>query len=168
MTEEERQRTMNFILERMAQLAASAQRNEEEHAQFTESFKQLNKSVSQLSRIAAGMARRYRRDHGDLRDRISALIDAQMRSEERQARTEEWQARMEASFARSDARMTRLEADAERTRRDLDTLKYAVESHDDDINALFLINESNGKAIAKLTEVVTDIARRRGGGEDSA
>jgi DNA repair exonuclease SbcCD ATPase subunit len=173
---------MNFILEQMARLAVSAQRNEDEHAQFTDSFKQLNKSVSQLSRIAAGMARRYRRDHGDLRDRISALIDAHMRSEERQSRaeerqsrTEEWQAQMEESFVRSDARMTRLEADAEHTRRDLDTLKYAVESHDDDIKALFLINESNGKDIAKLTskvdklaEIVAGLGRRRNGGEESA
>src|SRR5919205_1512281 len=154
MTEEERQRTMNFILEQMAQVAAVAQRNEEGHARLT--------------RVVVMMARQFRKERSDLKERIGALVDAQMRSEERsekwqeragkwqeraeesQARTEEWQARMEESFARSDARMTRLEADAERSRRDLDTLRYAVESHDDDITALFLINKSNSEAIARL------------------
>ena len=182
MDDAERQRTMDFILRQQAQLAASAQRNEEEHAQFTESLKQLNKSVRQLGRIAVGMARQYRSDRTDLRERIAALINAQMKSEEKQSRSGEWQAQMEKNFARSEERMTRLEADAERTRRDLDALKYAVESHDDDINALFLINKSNSEAITKLTasndrnseaiaklaDVVASLGRRRNGGEESA
>lgn len=165
MTDEERQRTMDFILQQMSQFAASAQRNEEEHAQFTEGFKQLNKSVDQLGRIAAGMARQYRRDRPDLRERIAALVDAQIKSEEKQSRSSEWQAQIEKSFVRSDARMTRLEEEAERNRKDITALTYAVESHDDDIRALLLSNQSNSEAITKLTDVVADIARRRNGGD---
>ena len=166
MTDEERQRTMDFILRQQAQFAAGMQRNEEQ--------------MTTLRRVAVTMARQFRKERSDLRERIAALVDAQVRSEERQSRTEEWQARMEESFTRSDARMTRLEADAERTRRDLDTLRYAVESHDDDINALFIINRSNseaiaklvvsndrnGEAIAKLAEIVAGLGRRRNGGAD--
>ena len=166
MTDEERQRTMDFILRQQAQFAAGLQKNE--------------KQMTTLRRVVVLMARQFRNERSDLRERIVALVDAQVRSEERQSRTEAWQARMEESFTRSDARMTRLEADAERTRRDLDTLKYAVESHDDDINALFLINRSNseaiaklvasndrnGEAIAKLAEIVAGLSRRRNGGAD--
>ncbi|MFL6255195.1 MAG: hypothetical protein ACJ74T_09230 [Pyrinomonadaceae bacterium] len=172
MTDEERQRTIDFILQQQAQFAAGMQKNEEH--------------MTTLRRVVVMMTRQFRSERGDLRERIAALIAAQMNSEERQARTEEWQARteewqaqMEKSFARSDARMTRVEADAERTRRDLDALKYAVESHDDDINALFLINKSNGEAIAglaasndrnseaiaQLAEIVAELGRRRNGGD---
>ena len=166
MTDEERQRTMDFILQQTAQFAAGLQKNEGQ--------------MTTLRRVVVLTARQFRNERSDLRERIAALVDAQVRSEERQSRTEEWQARMEESFTRSDARMTRLEADAERTRKDLDTLKYAVESHDDDINALFLINKSNseaiaklvasndrnGEAIAKLAEIVAGLGRRRNGGAD--
>jgi hypothetical protein len=165
MTDEERQRTIDFILQQRAQFAAGMQKNEEH--------------MTTLRRVVVMMARQFRSERGDLRERIAALVDAQVRSEERQARTDKWQALMEESFARSDARMTRVEADAERTRRDLDALKYAVESHDDDINALFLINKSNGEAIAglaasndrnseaiaQLAEIVAELGRRRSGGD---
>jgi predicted nuclease with TOPRIM domain len=172
MDDAERQHTMDFILRQQAQFSAGMQRNEEQ--------------MTTLRRVVVTMARQFRKERSDLKERINALIDAQMRSaersEERQARTEDWQARMEESFARSDARMTRLEADAERTRRDLDTLKYAVESHDDDITALFLINKSNSEAvarlvassdrnsdaIAKLAELVAELGRRRNRGGDDA
>lgn len=168
MDDTERQRVMDFILRQQAQFAAGMQRNEEQ--------------MTNLRRVVVMMARQFRKERSDLKERIAPLVDAQMRSEDRQSRTEEWQARMEESFARSDARMTRLEADAERTRRDLDALKYSVESHDDDITALFLINKSNSEAIAKLTvssdrnsetiarlaDVVAGLGGRRNGGEDSA
>jgi chromosome segregation ATPase len=168
MDDAERQRTMDFILRQQAQFSAGIQRNEEQMTTFR--------------RVVVMMARQFRKERSDLKERVAALIDAQIKSEEkqsrladaqvnseeRQARSGEWQAQMEKSFARSDARMTRLEADAERTRRDLNSLKYAVESHDDDINALFLINKSNSEAIAKLTDVVAKQGRRRNGGEELA
>lgn len=192
MTDEERQRTMDFILQQQAQLAASAQRNEEEHAQFAESFKRLNKTVEQLGRIAAGMARRYRHDRTDLRERIAALIDAQMRSEERlsrtevwqsqmeerlsrtedwraqmeerQARTEAWKAQMEESFARSDARMTRVEEDAKRNNKAIEKLAAGQARNSEAIAKLFVAQDRNREDIAALARVVSDLARARNGG----
>ena len=154
MTDEERQRTIDFILQQQAQLTASAQRNEEEHAQFTEGLKQLNKSVGQLGRIAVGLARQYRHDRTDLRERISALVNAQMRSEEKQSRSGEWRARMEKSFARSDERMTRLEEEAERNSAAIAKLAASSDRNRDDIGA--------------LARVVSDLARARHGGEGPA
>jgi hypothetical protein len=154
MDDAERQRTMDFILRQQAQYAANMQRNEEQTAN--------------LRRVVVMMARQFRKERLDIRERITALVDAQIQSEEKLSRSGEWQAQMEKNFARADARMTRLETDAERTRKDLDALKYAVESHDDDINALFLINKSNGEAIARLTDVVASLGGRRNGGEGSA
>ena len=151
MDDAERQRTMDFILRQQAQFAAGMQKSEEQTAT--------------LRRVAVMMARQFRSERLDLRERVAALVDAQIKSEEKMSRSGEWQAQMEKNFARSEARMTRLEADAERTRRDLEALKYAVESHDDDITALFLINKSNGEAIAKLADVVAEVGRRRNGGE---
>ena len=118
MDDAERQSTMDFILRQQAQFAAGMQRNEEQ--------------MTTLRRVVVMMARQFREERSDLRERVAALVDAQMKSEEKQSRSGEWQAQMEKNFARSEERMTRLEADAERTRRDLDALKYAVESHDDD------------------------------------
>ena len=129
MTDEERQRTMDFILQQQARFTADMQRSEEQ--------------TTTLRRVVVMMARQFRSERSDLRERVAALVNAQIKSEAKLSRSSEWQAQMEESFTRSDARMTRLEADAERTRRDLDALKYAVESHDDDINALFLIHKSN-------------------------
>ena len=154
MDDAERQRTMDFILRQQAQFAAGMQRMEEQHVN--------------LRRVVIMMARQFRGERSDLRERVAALVGAQIKSEEKLSRSGEWQVQMEKNFARSEARMTRLEADAARTRRDLDALKYAVESHDDDISALFLINKSNSEAIAKLTEVVAGLGGRRKGGEDSA
>ena len=161
MDDAERQRTMDFILRQQAQFAAGMQRNEEEHAQFT-------RTLNLLGRVAVRIARQFRRDRTDLRERIAALIDAQMRAEEQQSRSNEWQAQMEESFARSDARMTRVEQDAERTRKDIAALTYCVESHDDDIRALFLINRNNSEDIAALARVVADMAGRRNGGDGAA
>ena len=154
MDDAERQRTMDFILQHQAHFAAGMQRFEEQ--------------MITLRRVVVMMARQFRSERSDLRERLAALVDAQIKSEEKLSRSGEWQAQMEKNFSRSEARMTRLETDAARTRRDLDALKYAVESHDDDISALFLINKSNSEAIAKLTEVVAGLGRRRNGGEDSA
>lgn len=161
MDDAERQRTMDFILRQQAQLAVSAQRGEEEHAR--------------LRRVVVMMARQFRQDRSDLKERIAALINAQMqseerqaraedrqarteewqaRAEERQARTEEWQAQMEESFARSDARMTRLEEEAERSSAAIAKLAAST--------------DRNSEAIAKLTDVVADIAQRRNGDKDSA
>ncbi len=154
MDDAERQRTMDFILRQQAQFAAGMQRHEEQ--------------TLTLRRVVAMMARQFRRERSDLRERVAALVDAQIKAEGKQSRSGEWQARMEKNFARSEERMSRLESDAERTRKDLVALTHAVESHDDAIRALFLITESNSEAIARLTSVVAELGRRRNGGGESA
>jgi hypothetical protein len=162
MDDAERQRTMDFILRQQAQFAASSQRNEEK--------------METLKRVVVAMARQFRKDRADLKERIAALIDAQLNSEDKQSRSNEWQTQMERNFARSEARMTRLEKDAERnskeiaallqtTERNSEAIEKLAASHDrtrQDIAALLVTTARNSEAIAKLTEVVTDIARRRG------
>lgn len=75
MTDDERQRTMDFILQQQAQSVASMQRNEEEHARF-------NNSLKQVRSILALLASQFRRERRDLNERMTALVDAQIRTEE--------------------------------------------------------------------------------------
>jgi chromosome segregation ATPase len=182
MDDAERRRTMDFILRQQAQFAANSQRNEEK--------------LETLRRVVVLMARQFRNDRSDLKERINALIDAQMSSEEKQSRSSEWQTQMERNFARSEARMTKLEKGAERnskesaallqtTKRNSEAIEKLAASHDRNSQAITKLTESqdsnreaiaallvstkrNSEAIAKLTEVVTDIARRRNGDDDSA
>src|ERR1044071_3429639 len=148
MDDAERQRTMDCILRQQAQFSASIQRNEEQ--------------LTTLRRVVVLMARQFRNDRSDLKERINALIDAQLNSEERQSRSNEWQTQMERNFARAEARMTRVEKDAERNSKDLAALLNTTRRNSEDIVVLLQTTKRNSEAITKLTEVVTDIARRRG------
>lgn len=150
MDDAERQHTMDFILQHQAQFAAGMQRLEEQHVN--------------LRRVVVMTARQFRGERSDLRERITALVDAQLKSEERSSR--------------ADDRLKRVEDIAERTSKDIAALTYAVEAHDDDVRALFVITESNSEAIRALTasgdrnrediaalaRVVADVARRRDDG----
>jgi flagellar basal body L-ring protein FlgH len=103
MDDAERQRTMDFILRHQAQFAAGMQRLEEQQSQFAEQQSQLAEQQSQfaeqqsqlfehqrradartdqLKRIVLQMMQQFRRERGDLRERINALVDAQVRTEE--------------------------------------------------------------------------------------
>ncbi|HEX8146996.1 MAG TPA: hypothetical protein VF591_07440 [Pyrinomonadaceae bacterium] len=75
MDDAERQHTMDFILRQQAQTAADMQRNEGEHARF-------NKSLKQVGSTLALLAWQFRRERKDLNERMAALIDAQLRTEE--------------------------------------------------------------------------------------
>ncbi len=75
MDDAERQHTMDFILRQQAQTAADMQRNEEEHARF-------NKSLKQVRSTLALLAWQFRRERKDLNERMAALVDAQVRTEE--------------------------------------------------------------------------------------
>ena len=163
MDDAERRRTMDFILRQQAEFAASMQRHEEERHKREKADTRRDVSIVQIRRMLAQTIREFRRDRRDLNERMAALANAQLRSEqarsrldesmtalvdaqirsedvqtkseEKHARTEEWQTQMEESFARSDKRLAYLE----------------------DLTA------RNSEAIAKLTDVVADIARRNGG-----
>jgi hypothetical protein len=75
MDDEERQRTMDFILRQQVQFAAGMQRLEETDARVSE-------RLGRLERVVVLMGRQFRRERKDLRERISALVDAQIRTEE--------------------------------------------------------------------------------------
>ena len=75
MTDEERQRTMDFILQQQAQFAAGMQMLEEADAR-------ASKRLDRLERTVILMGQQFRRERHDLRERIAALVDAQVRTEE--------------------------------------------------------------------------------------
>ncbi|MBC7929590.1 MAG: hypothetical protein H7Z38_03385 [Rubrivivax sp.] len=74
MDNEERQRTMDFILRQQAQFSASMQRLEEADAR-------ASARLDRLERTLVLMGSQFRRERRDLRERIAALVDAQIRTE---------------------------------------------------------------------------------------
>ena len=133
MTDEERQRTMDFILKQQAQFAAGMQRLEEAD---TRAYKRLDR----LERMMGLMARRFRQERKDLRERIAALVDAQIKSEDKVSRTEDVLKRLEESHLRSDERLTRIEE----------------------------LTARNSEDIAALAKVVANMARGRNGDDGAA
>ena len=96
MDDAERQRTMDFILQQQAQFTVGMQKLEEQQSQLTEQQSQLagqqarlttdvqstNAGLKRLERVVVLMAQQFRRERRDLRERISALVDAQVKTEE--------------------------------------------------------------------------------------
>jgi len=103
MNDEERQRTMDFILQQQAQFTVGMQKLEEHQGQFAEQQSRLaeqqsrlaeqqsqlttevqrtNAGLKRLERVVVLMAQQFRRERRDLRERISALVDAQVKTEE--------------------------------------------------------------------------------------
>jgi hypothetical protein len=82
MNDEERQRTMDFILQQQAQFTVGMQKLEEADTR-------ASRRLDRLERTLALMARRFRRERDDLQERMTALVDAQIRTEEAAARMEE-------------------------------------------------------------------------------
>ena len=132
MDDAERQRTMDFILRQMAQLAASAQRNEEEKQKRERKDDRRDVSITQIRRILAGAiweSRRYRRDFNE---RIAALVNAQTRADERHSLLDE---KMNALV---DAQI--------RTEEAMRSLAATTERNSVDIAALAKANKTDGKA----------------------
>ena len=75
MDDAERQRTMDFILQQQAQFAAGMQRLEEADAR-------ASIRLDRLERTLVLMAQQFRRERRDLRERMAALVDAQIKTEE--------------------------------------------------------------------------------------
>ena len=103
MDDAERQRTMDFILRQQAQFAVGMQRLEGQQAQFADQQSRFADQQSRLAeqqarlagthqrsvgridrleRVVLLMARQFRRERRDLRERMAALVDAQIRTEE--------------------------------------------------------------------------------------
>ena len=175
MNDEERQRTMDFILQQQAQFTVGMQKLEEQQAQLTEQQSQLteqqsqfagqqaqlsaevqgvNASVKQLRRVVVLMTRRFQRERDDLHERVAALVDAQVKSEDKASHTEDVLERLGESHARSDERMTRVEESQARSEERLTRLEE--------------LTGRNSEDIAALAKVVANMARGRNGDEGAA
>jgi hypothetical protein len=132
MNDEERQRTMDFILQQQAQFTVGMQKLEEVDAR-------ASKRLDRLERYLRLMGRRFRRGRNELDERMTALINAQIRSEDKASGTEDLLKRLEESHARSEERLTRLEG----------------------------LTARNSEDIAALAKVVANMARGRNG-DDAA
>jgi hypothetical protein len=133
MNDEERQRTMDFILKQQAQFSAGMQKLEEADAR-------AEKRLDQLGRTVVLLARQFRRERKDLRERIAALVDAQIRTEE----------------------ITRENSEAIRA------LTAATERNSEAIRALTDTTGRNSEDISTLARTMDEIARRMAGDGDKS
>jgi hypothetical protein len=136
MNEEERERTMNFILEHQANFAAGMDRLEGADARAV-------RRLDKLERNLVRMAVQFRRERKDLRERINALVDAQTRSEDKSVGWQERLARMEEmrdrNTAASEARLARIEELTARNSED-------IRRNSEDIRALTrFVSRDGGK-----------------------
>ncbi len=153
MTDEERQRTMDFILQQQAQFAAEMQRLEEADAR-------ASKRLDRLERYLRLMGRRFRKGRNELDERMTALINAQIRSEDKAAGTEDLLKRLEESHARSDERMTRVE---ESYARSDERMARVEESHARSNEIMARLEESYARSDERMTRVEESQARSEEG-----
>jgi hypothetical protein len=139
MTDEERQRTMDFIVQQMAQLAASAQRNEEGRRRREQKDSRRDVSIAQIRRLLARTIWERRRDRTDWNERMAALANAQVRADERQVLLDEkMNALIDAQLRTEEAMRSLKEA--------MRSLAAATERNSNDIAALAKVNKANGRA----------------------
>ncbi|MCA1635931.1 MAG: hypothetical protein LC802_20130 [Acidobacteria bacterium] len=165
MTEEERERTMNFILEQQAHFAAGMQRLEVADAR-------ADRRLSTMERTVVLMIRQFRRERRDLRERVAALVDAQIKSEDRLANSDKRLTRIEEmaerNIASSDKRLTRIEEMAERNSANSDKRLTRIEemaerniaSSDKRLTRIEEMAERNSVDIGELAQI---IARKQNG-----
>lgn len=92
MNDEERQRTMDFILGAQAKFTTDAQELKEADARAKEADERAVNRLDRLERVVKLMVRAGRRERRDWRERYTALLDSQMQNEERFATLAESQA----------------------------------------------------------------------------
>ncbi|HEV8134523.1 MAG TPA: hypothetical protein VGP85_07600 [Pyrinomonadaceae bacterium] len=106
------ERKMNFILEKQAQFAADMQRLEESQARtdqvVAEMGEAVTQAVSQVGDVVTRLANVTHAGFTDVNAKIDALVDAQIRSEERLARNEEKSVRTDEKIARAEESIQRL------------------------------------------------------------
>jgi len=142
MNDEERQRTMDFILQQQAQFTVGMQKLEEADAR-------ASKRLDRFERTLRLMGRRFRRERDDLRERMAALVDSQIKSEDKASMSDERLKRSEESFARSNERLTRIDESHARSEERLTRLEE--------------LTGRNSEDIAALAKVVSNMARGRNG-----
>src|SRR3954464_15429776 len=86
MTDEERQRQMDFIVEQQAQFSVNMQKHQEAFAANMQKLEgadaRSNKRIDRLERVLGLAIRSYRRERKETREKINALIAAQNRTED--------------------------------------------------------------------------------------
>jgi len=106
------ERKMNFILEKQAQFAADMQRLEESQARtdqvVAEMGEAVTQAVSQVGDVVTRLANVTHAGFTDVNAKIDALVDAQIRSEERLTRNEEKSIRTDEKIARAEESIQRL------------------------------------------------------------
>jgi hypothetical protein len=122
------ERKMNFILEQQAQFVVDMQRLEESQtrtdqvvaaltetvSQMGESFIQVAQSVTQVGEVVTRLANVTHAGFTDVNAKINALVDAQIRSEERLTRNEEKSIRTDEKIARTEESIQRLSETVDR------------------------------------------------------
>jgi hypothetical protein len=106
------ERKMNFIVEQQAQFAADMQRLEESQARtdqvVAEMGEAVTQAVSQVGEVVTRLANVTHAGFTDVNAKIDALVDAQIRSEERLTRNEEKSVRTDEKIARAEESIQRL------------------------------------------------------------
>lgn len=106
------ERKMNFILEQQVQFAADMQRLEESQARtdqvVAEMGEAVTRAVSQVGEVVTRLANVTHAGFTDVNAKIDALVDAQIRSEERLTRNEEKSIRTDEKIARAEESIQRL------------------------------------------------------------
>lgn len=134
MNEEERERTMNFILEQQATFATG---------------------MEKLERAVILMAHTFRRERKDLRERISALVDSQIRSEDKIATSDERLSRMEEMLERSLASSVENSREAEkRMQRIEETMERNAAASEARFARLDELTARNSDAIERNSEAI--------------
>jgi chromosome segregation ATPase len=182
MNDQERQRTMDFILRQQAQFTAGMQKLEEQQTQFSAGMQKLeeqqtqfaaglqgtNNRLESLGRVVVLVARQFRRERKDLRERIAALVNAQIKTEENLSRSDERLTRLEDITRSTSENIRALTAATERNSEDIRALTAATERNGEDIRALTTATERDRENISALADMIDKMFRGRGGNGDGS
>ena len=108
MNSEEFDRKMAFIVEKQAQFASDIQQLQESQTRTDQVVAQTAEVVGQMGEVVTRLAHVTHAGFTEVNAKINALVDAQIRTEEKLARTEENIARTEANVARTDENLRNL------------------------------------------------------------
>lgn len=125
MTDEERQRTMDFILQQQAQFAAGMQSLEAADAR-------ASRRSDRLERTVILMAQQFRRERRDLRERIAAVVDARVKADERHSHLDEKMNALIDSQIRTEEVLRSLAAVTARNSRDIAALTNDIKPDGED------------------------------------
>jgi hypothetical protein len=131
MNDEERQRTMDFMLQQQAKFDAHI-------AELRESDKRADIRLTRLENILRGAIRTGLRERREWRERYAALVDAQVRTEDVLDSLAARQERMQESQERTQESLERMQ---EQTQESLRRTEEIVRRNSEDINRLAKIVE---------------------------